>query len=99
LTMSDAISEEETRKVASLAKLALSADELALYRAQLSRVLEHVRELESLDVEGVEEAVSASAAGKALRADDPVPAANAADYAALAPSFADGHFRVPKVVE
>lgn len=97
--MTDAISEKETRKVAALAKLALSDEEISLYRSQLSRVLEHVRELDALDAAGVEETVHALAPVEALRADEPSPPADPAAFSALAPAFSEGHFRVPKVVE
>jgi aspartyl-tRNA(Asn)/glutamyl-tRNA(Gln) amidotransferase subunit C len=45
---------QEVEKVAKLARLKLNEDELGLYAGQLSSILEHIAELEKLDIEGVE---------------------------------------------
>ena len=45
---------QEVEKVAKLARLKLNQDELGLYAGQLSSILEHIAELEKLDIEGVE---------------------------------------------
>jgi len=47
------LSLDEVRRVAALARLKLSEDEERLFAGQLSAILEHVRELESLDLTGV----------------------------------------------
>jgi aspartyl-tRNA(Asn)/glutamyl-tRNA(Gln) amidotransferase subunit C len=97
--MSEPISEEETRKVAGLARLALSDGEITLYREQLARVLEHVEELNSLDVSAVPETAHVLGLKNVLREDEPRPFPGAGKIRDIAPAFEDSHFRVPKVVE
>lgn len=45
---------EVTRKVAHLAKLALSESEIQILSGQLEKVLTHIQKLEEVDVKGVE---------------------------------------------
>ena len=49
-----AISEEQVRHVARLARLALSDEEVERFRAQLSAILDAVGKVSELDLEGVE---------------------------------------------
>ncbi len=51
--MTMAISREEVKRIASLARLALTPAEETLYQKELSLVLAYVSELEKLDVSGV----------------------------------------------
>ncbi|MDE2237067.1 MAG: aspartyl/glutamyl-tRNA amidotransferase subunit C, partial [Elusimicrobia bacterium] len=48
-----AISEEDVRKIAKLARLDLSEDEVRLYGGQLLKIIESMAELESLDASSV----------------------------------------------
>jgi aspartyl-tRNA(Asn)/glutamyl-tRNA(Gln) amidotransferase subunit C len=50
------LTDEEVRKIAHLARLALTADELAHYQDQLSTVLDYAAHLNELDLTGVEPA-------------------------------------------
>jgi len=52
--MPDALSLDEVRHVAKLARLRLTDEELEAYRSQLSSVLEHIATLAAVDTEGVE---------------------------------------------
>lgn len=97
--MSAEITEEQTRRIAALARLALSDEEIARYRGQLSRVLKHAAELDALDVSGASETAYGFARANALRDDAPEAFARADALRANAPAFARDHFRVPKVVE
>lgn len=45
---------EEVRKVASLARLSLSDEELTTYGEQLTRILGYVQVLDEVDIEGVD---------------------------------------------
>ncbi|NMC20088.1 MAG: aspartyl/glutamyl-tRNA amidotransferase subunit C, partial [Thermogutta sp.] len=49
-----AVSEQEIRKVALLARLELTPEETRLMASQLSRVLEYMELLGGVDTEGVE---------------------------------------------
>ena len=48
------VTREEIQKIAKLAKLHLSDDQLATYTGHLNEILEHVRKMEELDVSGIE---------------------------------------------
>ena len=48
------LSTEEVKKVASLARLNLTDQELELYRVQLSSILDYVGQLKEVSTEGVE---------------------------------------------
>lgn len=47
------LSRQEVEKIARLARLSLSDEEIEQYRGQLSEVLTYVEQLKELDVEGV----------------------------------------------
>jgi len=52
--MRTALTVEEVRHVAKLARLKLTDDQISLYQVQLEAILEHIATLEKLDVTGVE---------------------------------------------
>jgi len=102
------ISREEVLRVAELAHLELSAEEIDTYRGQLDEILTYVDKLEELDVENVEAmaqvlftsaADGVSEAHSELR-EDVLRRCDAAEaILAQAPEAAKPFFRVPKVIE
>jgi len=48
------LTREDVLKLAQLARLDLTADEIEKYRAELSEILHYVEQLQSVDVEGLE---------------------------------------------
>lgn len=52
--MVERLTEKEVRHIAKLARLHLTDEQVEMYRAQLSQVLEHVNKLAELDLEDVE---------------------------------------------
>ncbi len=95
------LSIDEVRRVAALARLKLSPEEERLFAGQLSAILDHVRELESLDVSGVPPMTHALAEGEAvaLRPDLPVPGLTPDEALANAPSRQGTCFKVPRIIE
>lgn len=92
-----AVTREDVLQVAALARLRLEEDEVERFTAQLNDILSHMKELEALDVEGVE-AVGAVAEWNApLRDDDVAADALRVPPSELAPSWRDGFFTVPRV--
>ena len=90
---------DEVRHVARLARLRLSDQELQLYRAQLSSVLDHIAMIRELDVEGVEPMAHPSDLTNRLD-DDVVDEAMPRDVLlALAPEVQDSFLSVPKVLD
>ena len=71
--MSDRISADEVAKVARLARLALTDEELALATVQLGDIVDHFADIDELDLEGVEPMTQPFPLANVLR-DDVVPA-------------------------
>lgn len=85
--------------VARLARLELSADEIARYQTQLSDVLKFVEALRQVDVTDVEPTAHASAVFNVFRPDAAQPGFTPAEALSNAPRQANGLFVVTKVVE
>lgn len=104
------ISREEVLRVAELAHLELSAEEIEKYRGQLDEILTYVDKLRELDVSQVEPMAqvlfTTQAAGDPiadphpeLREDVLRPCDVAQAILEQAPEAAKPFFRVPKVIE
>jgi aspartyl-tRNA(Asn)/glutamyl-tRNA(Gln) amidotransferase subunit C len=96
------ITEQEIRRVAELANLALSDDEVARMAKDLSGILTHVDKLNELDTTGVEpmsQVIFDAGETSTLREDrERAPLGNH-DALANAPLAGSGYFKVPKVFE
>jgi aspartyl-tRNA(Asn)/glutamyl-tRNA(Gln) amidotransferase subunit C len=96
--MSERITTSDVQKVAKLARLRLTDDELDRFTGQLAAVLEHAADLETLDLAGVEPMAHPVPLTNVLRADEPGDALERDEVLAAAPSAEDGQFRVPPVL-
>lgn len=85
--------------VAHLARLQLSAEEVARLQGQLDHILDHVRRLGELDVAGVEPTAHAVPVQGALRADEVRPGVDHDEAMQNAPAPVDGLFQVPRIIE
>ena len=85
--------------VANLARIELSEDEAAQFQGQLVSILDYIRQLESVDVTGIEPTAHASPVFDVLREDVARPGFTADEALLNAPSRAGDQFRVPKVIE
>jgi aspartyl-tRNA(Asn)/glutamyl-tRNA(Gln) amidotransferase subunit C len=96
-----ALSLEEVRRIAQLARLRLTPEEEARFAVQLSAILEHVAELSKLDVTGVEPMTHALAAGEGapLREDAVQPSLAPEVALAGAPAREGSCFKVPRIIE
>ena len=93
-----AISRDDVLKVAHLARIDLSEEELELFSAQLESILEFIDKLKRLDVSNIKPTSHVLEMQNILRAD--VPRASLDKEAVLrnAPESLKGHFKVPRVV-
>jgi aspartyl-tRNA(Asn)/glutamyl-tRNA(Gln) amidotransferase subunit C len=90
----EAITEETVEYVAKLANLEVPESERAELALQLSRILEHVQQLNKLDVSGVEPTTQLMESIKhAARDDRAVPRTGSGDAGKTVK-----HFKVPKVI-
>jgi aspartyl-tRNA(Asn)/glutamyl-tRNA(Gln) amidotransferase subunit C len=97
------ITREDVMRVAELAYLDLSEDELEKYRRQIDEILDYISKLNELDTSGVEPMTQVlsddQAADATMREDLVVPSAVAEDVLRQAPDPEPPYFRVPKVIE
>lgn len=94
-----AITENDVRKIAKLANLRLTDDEVKRFQGQLGRILEAVDELSAVDTSNVPPTTSVLGLSNVLREDvprDPFPAER---LLANAPAREGPYFKVRKVLE
>jgi len=96
--VSDRITAADVAKVARLARLDLSTDELELMTAQLSGMLEHFADIDALDLAAVEPMTQPYPLVNVLRPDVVQPSLDRDEVLAAAPAAEDGRFRVPPIV-
>ena len=92
------ITKEDAARIAALAKLEMSGDELDRAARDLASILEYFEALDAVETEGI--ASPASVAAAPLRDDEPRPSLDPGDAFANAPDAdrAAGVFRVPRVL-
>ena len=91
-----AISEEQVRHVAMLARLRLTDDQVTTLQHELSGILIEVERISALDLEGVEPTSHAVAVTNVARADEIRPGLSQEDALRNAPEQQDGAFLIPK---
>ena len=94
-----ALERKDVEHVAKLARLELTAEELALYTRQLGDILKYVEKLDQADTAGVEPLVHAAGSGNVFREDQVQPSLGQAQALEQAPDADGVFFRVPKVID
>lgn len=87
------------KRVAHLARIAVTDDEAAKMEGELNAILGFVEQLGEVDVEGVEPMTSVTPMAMKMRRDVVTDGDKAGDVVANAPVTAESFFLVPKVVE
>ena len=85
--------------IAHLARMNLDAGEARQFQAQMDGILDYVRQLSELDVEGVEPTAHAAPIQNVFREDLAQPGLTQEQALANAPAQSGGQFIVPKIVE
>ncbi|SRR5260221_9985185 len=97
--MADTLTRADVERIATLARLELTPDEVTLFAGQLTAILAYADQVQQVDTSGIE--VAAAAAGHtAARDDAPAPCLDRDTVLSQAPS-ADrtaGLFTVPRVL-
>jgi aspartyl-tRNA(Asn)/glutamyl-tRNA(Gln) amidotransferase subunit C len=92
----------DVRKVAKLAHLEITDEEVALYTPQMANIVKYVEQLNELDTADIEPMLGGlTAEGEAtqsIREDEPRGSFTQEEALAEAPSGVAGHFQVPKVL-
>ncbi|HZS41786.1 MAG TPA: Asp-tRNA(Asn)/Glu-tRNA(Gln) amidotransferase subunit GatC [Polyangia bacterium] len=95
-----AITEDEVRETAQLARLELSDEELHRMTRELDAILGYMQQLADVNVDGVEPTTHAVPLDLPLRADELGPHLEIIQVFRDAPDWRlDGFFRVPKIIE
>jgi aspartyl-tRNA(Asn)/glutamyl-tRNA(Gln) amidotransferase subunit C len=105
--MADGVTMDEVLRVAELANLELTAEEVPRMQRDLNSILRHIAQLNELDTTGVPamaqvgEVLGAEVetTGASLRVDAERPSLNRAAVMASAPESDGRFFKVPKVIE
>lgn len=92
------LSKEQVQKIANLARLELSPDELDKSVTQLSAILDYVEKLNELDVSKIEPTAHAMMVPTPFREDQVVQSDVLEDALKNAPDREDDFFKVPKVI-
>lgn len=91
---------DEVARIAQLARLAITDEELELYSRQLGNILTYAQQLQAVDTSGVPPTSHPLALTAPLREDDirPSLARDTALSMAPEPDLAAGLFKVPRVI-
>ena len=96
------ITEADVKKVADLAHMEITPDELKMFAPQMADIVSYVEQLNSVDTAAVSPALGGlTPEGEqtdSARADEATPSLGQKVALSEAPDPAEGHFRVPKVL-
>lgn len=87
------------RKIADLARLELSEEEVIQYCDQLSAILDYAARLQTIDTEGIPPTSSVLPNVSILRDDLPVKGLEREDILKIAPRTEKGQYRVPPILD
>ncbi len=90
---------EQVQHIANLARLELTDEELARYREQISTILDHFEELQSIDSATIPATSSVSTEESRLRIDQSRPGLELDDLLGNAPDTEERQFKVPPIFE
>lgn len=93
------LTEDEVLKIAKLARLELSTEELKLYQGRLGRVLEYMNELKSVKTPADAFVRHVPSDATNFREDVPRPFGDTKSILSNAPVVEDGGFSIPAVLE
>jgi aspartyl/glutamyl-tRNA(Asn/Gln) amidotransferase C subunit len=98
MTAMSRITTEDVAHVAQLARLELTAEELEQFTGQLAKVLDHARDVEALDTQGVPPTAHPLPLSNVLRDDVVEPSLDREEVLAAAPLVEAHQFKVPRIL-
>jgi aspartyl-tRNA(Asn)/glutamyl-tRNA(Gln) amidotransferase subunit C len=96
--MASPLRRDDVAKVAKLARLTLSEEELDQFTEQLGQVLEHAKDIAALDLEGVVATAHPFGLINVVRDDALRPSLSRDSVLAMAPDAQEGRFAVPRIL-
>lgn len=94
-----ALTDEEVRHIAALARVAVSPEEVERLRVELSGILEHFQVLNDIDTSDVPPTAQTLDLHSIQRPDEVLPSLPRADALRNAPRTEDGYIRVRAVLD
>ena len=94
-----AVTVEDVRRVADLARLRFSSDEEEKLVLELNRILQYMEKLNELDTDGVEPTSHVVPMVNAFRGDVPESFPHLQDLLDQAPEMKERYFRVPRIID
>ena len=94
-----AVTVEDVRGVAALARLRFSLEEEQRLTGELNRILQYMDKLNELDTEGVEPTSHVLPLGNAFRRDEVDPSPAVAEILAASPQRQGRYYKVPRIIE
>ena len=92
------ITKEEVKKVAHLARLELKENEINNHAQQLEKILDYIKQLETIDTDGVPCTTRAIEVVNVFRKDEKKNSDCSEELLELGPSREDKYFKVPKII-
>jgi len=92
------ITADDVAKVARLARLDLTDEQIAVATEQLAGMLDHFADIDALDLADVAPMTQPYPLVNVLRDDVEAPTLDRDEVLAVAPSAAEGRFRVPPII-
>ncbi len=86
-------------KVAKLARLSLTEEQLELYGAQLDQILDHAERIQAMPTDGVPPTSHPFPMTNSFRADEITPSLDRDEVLEQAPDIQGGYFRVPRILD
>ena len=97
--MEPKLSKEKTAYVANLASLEMTPQELEKYRIELSRILDYVEHIQSLDTEGIPATFQVFPLSNVLREDEQTPGLTVQESLQNAPERENDYLKMPKILD
>jgi aspartyl-tRNA(Asn)/glutamyl-tRNA(Gln) amidotransferase subunit C len=93
------LTREDVLKLAQLARLTLTDEEVEVFRLELSKVLQYVAMLNDVDAAGLEPTTQVTGLKNVMREDTVVDyGISPAELLRLAPKSQDGHIKVKRMI-
>jgi aspartyl-tRNA(Asn)/glutamyl-tRNA(Gln) amidotransferase subunit C len=98
--MAETLTRADVERIATLARLELTADEVALFAEQLSAILAYADQVQQVDTSAVGTPAATAPDGAGMREDEPRPSLDRDVALSQAPAAdrAAGLFKVPRVL-
>ena len=93
------VDEKTVRRIARLARIRITDEEVPKLRSELVGILDWVKQLDEVDTDGVEPMTHPQAEALRERADEITEPDRRAENQAMAPAVEDGLYLVPKVID